>query len=97
MPSTCTHLDTIQEQDPSGDGCLECTRSGSQWVHLRMCQSCGHVGCCDASPNRHATAHHRQTEHPLIRSFEPGEQWYFCYADAAFFELAGAPPAPHHR
>jgi hypothetical protein len=68
MQSTCTHLDTILDRAPSGDGCLECTRLGSTWVHFRMCQSCGHVGCCDASPNRHATAHHRQTQHPLIRS-----------------------------
>ena len=96
MSLACTHLDTIQDLPPSGDGCQECTRSGSRWLHLRMCQSCGHVGCCDSSPNRHATGHFRTTGHPLVRSFEPGEEWYFCYADDAAFELAGARPAPHH-
>jgi uncharacterized UBP type Zn finger protein len=96
MAAACSHLNTIREQPPSGDGCLECTLSGSEWVHLRMCQSCGHVGCCDDSVNRHATSHHRQTSHPLIRTFEPGEEWFYCYPDNVGFELAGAGPAPHH-
>jgi len=59
---------------------------GSGWVHLRLCLACGHVGCCDNSPNRHATAHNRQTHHPLIRSFEPGEDWGWCYVDELLFE-----------
>ncbi len=60
-----------------------------QWVHLRMCQSCGHIGCCDNSVGKHATAHHRQTGHPLIRSAEPGEDWSWCYVDEVMFRLAG--------
>jgi uncharacterized UBP type Zn finger protein len=69
---------------------------GDWWVHLRMCSSCGHVGCCDDSKNRHATKHQQETQHPIIRSFEPGEEWYWCYPDELFFELEGAPAAPHH-
>ncbi len=96
MAETCTHLDTIEAVDPSADGCEDCLRIGGQWVHLRMCQSCGHVGCCDNSPNRHATAHWHASQHPLIRSFEPGEEWFWCYPDDLFFELDGVPPAPSH-
>jgi uncharacterized UBP type Zn finger protein len=66
---------------PSSPGCVECLRSGSPWVHLRLCLSCGHVGCCDSSPNRHATKHFHETEHPVIRSYEPGERWAYCYSD----------------
>jgi uncharacterized UBP type Zn finger protein len=69
---------------------------GDWWVHLRLCSTCGRVGCCDDSKNRHATKHHDATGHPIIRSFEPGEDWYWCYPDELFFELEGAPPAPHH-
>ncbi len=61
-----------------------------------MCQECGHVGCCDSSPNRHATAHYHATGHPLVRSFEPGEDWWWCYADGLLFEVDGAPPSPSH-
>ena len=68
---------------------------GDTWVHLRVCQECGHVGCCDQSKNKHATAHYHSTAHPIIRSFEPGEGWYYCYLDDLMFELEGAPPAPH--
>lgn len=56
-------------------------QSGDRWVHLRLCLECGHVGCCDSSPNRHATKHHHATDHPLIQSFEPGEDWIYCYVD----------------
>lgn len=97
MPEACGHLDTIAEVTPSDDGCHECLRTGGRWVHLRICEACGQVGCCDNSPNRHATAHNRETSHPLIRSFEPGEEWFWCYPDELFFELDGAPPAPSHR
>jgi hypothetical protein len=93
----CTHLGTITDVEPSSAGCEDCLRIGGQWVHLRMCMACGHVGCCDNSPNRHATAHwHEHPEHPLIRSYEPGEEWWWCYADDVFFEIAGAPPSPSH-
>ncbi len=68
----------------SGEGCQECVVIGhTDWVHLRLCLSCGHVGCCDSSPYRHATAHYETTRHPVIRSFEPGESWRWCYLDEA--------------
>src|SRR5215216_747190 len=73
MAATCTHLDTIRSVEPSGDGCLECLQTGSRWVHLRRCTYCGHVGCCDSSPNKHATKHFVATRHPIVQSFEPGE------------------------
>jgi hypothetical protein len=64
---------------PSGTGCVECDATGGWWVHLRRCAQCGHVGCCDSSPSQHATAHHRSTGHPVIQSFEPGEDWFWSY------------------
>jgi uncharacterized UBP type Zn finger protein len=80
--TACTHLDQINAVEPSTpEGCTECLAMGSRWVHLRECLSCGHVGCCDSSPNKHATAHFDQTGHPVIRSFEPGEAWRWCYPD----------------
>jgi len=80
---TCTHLDTIQvtELPASVDGCEDCLRDGGVWLHLRICLECGHVGCCDDSPNRHATAHAHDAGHPIIRSLEPGEEWSWCYVD----------------
>ena len=81
MTSTCTHLDQIRDVTPSGDGCKECLESGDRWVHLRLCMSCGHVGCCDSSPNQHATKHFHRSHHPIIKSFEPGEDWWWCFAD----------------
>jgi hypothetical protein len=92
----CSHMDTIEEVAPSGDGCVECLQMGARWVHLRRCATCGHVGCCDSSPNKHATAHFRTIHHPVVQSFEPGEDWYWCYVDQFAFELEGAPPAPSH-
>jgi uncharacterized UBP type Zn finger protein len=77
----CPHLDEIREVTPSGGGCKECLEAGDSWVHLRLCLSCGHVGCCDSSRNKHATKHFRGTGHPIIRSFEPGEEWRWCYVD----------------
>ena len=68
-------------RSPSGDGCVECLASGDRWVHLRLCETCGHVGCCDSSPNKHATAHFHATGHPVMRSVEPGETWGWCYVD----------------
>jgi len=67
---------------PSAHGCEECLAQGDRWVHLRLCMTCGHVGCCDDSPNRHATRHFHATKHPVIKSFEPGEDWAWCYVDA---------------
>jgi len=77
----CTHLDQVVEATPSSPGCEECLRMGDHWVHLRLCLSCGHVGCCDSSKNRHATTHFWATSHPIVRSLEPGEDWRWCYVD----------------
>jgi hypothetical protein len=81
--AACTHLDqvAVHELPAQVDGCEDCLKSGGKWLHLRICLSCGHVGCCDNSPNRHATAHARASSHPLIRSIEPGEDWSWCYLD----------------
>lgn len=80
----CAHLTTIQPVLPSARGCEECLRTGDAWVHLRICLYCGHVGCCDSSPNRHATLHHEATQHPIIKSLEPGEDWAWCYPDTTY-------------
>ena len=80
--TTCSHLDAISDVTPdSTRGCSDCLAIGAYWVHLRECLSCGHVACCDSSPNRHATAHFTGTRHPIVRSFEPGEDWRWCYVD----------------
>ncbi len=92
----CTHLDAIEDVPPSGDGCVECLAMGGRWVHLRRCATCGHVGCCDSSPNKHATAHFHSSHHPIVQSFEPGEDWYWCYVDDLGFEIEGAGPSPSH-
>jgi uncharacterized UBP type Zn finger protein len=82
----CSHLDLINDVTPSSPGCEDCLRIGSWWVHLRMCLTCGHVGCCDSSPNRHATKHATASGHPVVASAEPGERWLYCYPDEAFVE-----------
>jgi uncharacterized UBP type Zn finger protein len=79
--STCHHLYESREALPTSDGCNECLASGDEWVHLRRCLVCGQVGCCDQSPNRHASAHFRATGHPVVRSHQPGEAWAWCYVD----------------
>ena len=79
--ATCHHLAQIHDVTPSADGCEDCLKIGATWLHLRLCLECGHVGCCDSSPNKHATKHFHRTKHPIIRSFEPGEDWMWCYAD----------------
>jgi uncharacterized UBP type Zn finger protein len=86
--SPCSHLDQIGEVTPSAAGCEDCLRTGGTWVHLRMCLSCGRVGCCDDSPNRHATAHFHAAGHPLVASAEPDESWLYCYLDDVFLEPA---------
>ena len=82
----CPHLAQIKHVKPKTDGCEECLKLGDDWVHLRLCMSCGHVGCCDDSKNKHATKHFHATKHPIIRSFEPGEEWGFCFVDNLMFE-----------
>lgn len=97
MSVGCTHLDRVRDVAPSSWGCQDClAQERRDWVHLRVCQECGHVGCCDSSPDRHATAHFRATGHLIIRTYEPGEDWYWCYLDQTMFALQGAPPAPSH-
>jgi uncharacterized UBP type Zn finger protein len=78
---SCTHLDQIHNVKPSAAGCEECLKTKDRWVHLRVCLTCGHVGCCDSSKNKHATKHFHATSHPIICSIEPGEDWRWCYAD----------------
>jgi uncharacterized UBP type Zn finger protein len=92
----CGHLDQIANAPPGADGCEDCLASGATWLHLRRCATCGHVGCCDDSPNRHASAHARTDAHPIIQSFEPGEDWLWCYADEVAFELRSLTPSPSH-
>ena len=81
MSSGCEHLDQVRDVTPGSDGCEECLKMGGRWVHLRMCLVCGKVGCCDSSPNRHATAHFHDSGHAVMRSVEPGESWRWCYVD----------------
>jgi uncharacterized UBP type Zn finger protein len=76
---TCEHITDLKPVPPGTLGCEECLKIGSPWVHLRLCLTCGHVGCCDSSPNRHATKHFQHLGHPVIASFEPGERWAWCY------------------
>ena len=91
----CTHLSEVTDVTPSGNGCVECLAAGARWVHLRLCMTCGHVGCCDSSPNKHASAHYRTAGHPLVESYEPGEDWWWCYADNVAFTVAGKPTFSH--
>jgi hypothetical protein len=89
----CTHLDQARNVQPrTPEDCEECLRTGSWWVHLRLCLTCGHVGCCDNSPNQHATKHFQTTHDPIIQSFEPCEDWGWCYVHEVFLE-----PAPAHE
>jgi uncharacterized UBP type Zn finger protein len=97
--TTCTHLDHVRitELPESVEGCAECLAMGSPWLHLRICLECGHVGCCDDSPNRHATRHAESSGHPIIRSIEPGEDWVWCFVDDVAFvipEITGEPRIP---
>ena len=100
--AACRHLDHVRvtELPATVDGCAECLKTGDPWLHLRICLECGAVGCCDSSPNQHATRHARETGHPLIRSLEPGEVWSYCFVDdvaIAIPQIAGQtriPPSP---
>jgi uncharacterized UBP type Zn finger protein len=101
MPA-CTHLDsiTVTQLPESVDGCEDCLKEGSVWLHLRICLNCGHVGCCDDSPKQHASHHAEDAQHPLIRSLQPGEDWSYCYIDDVAMELPQVhgqtriPPSP---
>ena len=80
----CPHQDQIRRVTPSSRGCEECLALGDTWVELRLCLTCGHVGCCDSSPNRHAAKHSASVEHPIVESFEPGDSWRWCYVDRVY-------------
>lgn len=105
MTDVCEHLQAAVDRDegvrPSDHGCTECLAIGGRWVHLRLCLSCGHVGCCDNSPNQHATKHFNASQHPVIRSYEPGERWGYCYVDQQFLDelsaFDGEPAAVHYE
>ena len=87
MSAECNHLNLVKTDRPHGQGCEECLAIGDTWVHLRLCRTCGHVGCCDDSKNKHATGHFHATRHPIITSLEPGETWSWCYIDQLAMEL----------
>jgi uncharacterized UBP type Zn finger protein len=87
MARVCKHIKEANlSVTPSGTGCKECLEMGDTWVHLRLCLECGHVGCCDSSKNKHATKHYHATKHPVIKAFEPGEEWRWCYLDDLYVE-----------
>jgi hypothetical protein len=105
MADTCAHLKKLESRQrkpvkPSGHGCKECLQSGDSWHELRLCMSCGHVGCCDSSPNKHATAHFHETKHPVIRAFEPDAPWAWCFVDEITADelpaLPGEMPSRHY-
>ncbi len=87
----CNHMDEIREVVPASMGCVECLEMGDTWFHLRLCTICGYVGCCDNSKNRHATAHFHATGHPVVKSFEPGEDWGWCYVDEVYIKRRHLP------
>jgi uncharacterized UBP type Zn finger protein len=86
----CEHLAEAHDQPrPAHRVCEDCVKTGDSWVHLRQCLTCGHVGCCDSSKNKHATKHFHGTKHPIVKSLEPGETWGWCYVDELAYELSG--------
>lgn len=95
MTEPCAHLDQVADVVPRSEGCEDCLRIGGWWVHLRMCMSCGHIGCCDSSPNRHARAHEATEGHPVIQSYEPGEDWWYCFIEDVAFLVDGATSYAH--
>ena len=96
MAGACPHQAAVGDVTPSADGCEQCLATGSWWVHLRLCRSCGHVGCCDQSPNRHARAHFHASGHPVIEGYDPPEGWGWCWIDEVMFDLS-ARKTPHPR
>lgn len=98
MTPSCDHVDTVASTVPSSPGCEDCLAGGRRdWHHLRMCRACGHVGCCNNSPGRHATAHFEATGHPVVQSYEPGEDWLWCYLDEIYLDPPEPGPSPSHR
>ena len=96
MPDTCVHFDDVDASaEPSSAGCEDCLKVGGTWVHLRVCRMCGHVGCCDSSPARHASAHSREAGHALVSSYEPREDWWWCYVDEVAFRVPALPTFAH--
>jgi uncharacterized UBP type Zn finger protein len=86
---SCGHLGLVKTDRPRSNGCEECLQMDDTWVQLRLCRTCGHVGCCDSSKNKHATKHYHATKHPIITTLEPGETWSWCYIDEVAMELNG--------
>lgn len=82
----CKHFSEVNEVSPQAEGCVDCLKTGDEWVHLRLCLTCGYVGCCESSKNKHAEKHFHETNHPVIKSLEPGEDWMWCYVDEVFSE-----------
>jgi hypothetical protein len=87
MEEACRHVRQMADVTPRALGCEECLKIGSEWLHLRLCRTCGHVGCCDESRHRHATAHFHATQHPIIEGYDPPEGWGWCYVDEIIFDL----------
>jgi hypothetical protein len=92
MNEGCEHVDEIKNASPTGPGCVECMANNGRWVHLRRCATCGHIGCCDSSPGRHSRKHAHSAHHPIIQSYEPGEDWLYCFVDDLMFDI----PTMHH-
>ncbi|QBB70024.1 hypothetical protein ELE36_06425 [Pseudolysobacter antarcticus] len=92
MSRNCSHLATIQQVTPSARGCEECLKTGTEWFHLRVCRSCGHVGCCDQSPGRHATKHYHASKHPIIEGYDPPEGWGWCFVEETMVALPDQTP-----
>lgn len=88
----CEHVKEIRNVEPSTEGCAECLQAGEDWVELRLCLTCGHVGCCDSSRNKHATRHWKATGHPIIRSAQPGEAWRWCFPHGDYVDREGERP-----
>lgn len=94
---TCTHGGDVREVRASADGCEDCLKTGDNWFHLRLCMECGHVGCCDSSKNKHATKHFHATRHPIMTSFEPEEDWGWCFIDEVVLEENWPVQGPRHH
>ncbi len=97
MTAPCQHFAELgaEPTPPTARECVDCVAEGTRWVHLRLCETCGHVGCCDSSPGKHATAHFHETSHPLVQSYEPGENWIWCYSDEIVFVAPDVPQYSH--